>query len=283
MKRSRLLIMLTVLALLAACKGKNYSASADTTMSTTDSILNKARLVKTADVSFKVKDVRKTGEAIATLTDQYDGMVMHHQMQSEVRQSENVHLSNDSVMLVTAFNTTADMTVKIPSEKLEAFINQVNRMGIYITSSKVDIEDRTLDYLSSRLKMDSRKEFVVQQKKGKIVVKHPEDVLAVKDDIVDKQVSNLRTDAEVAYSTIKLSFHQNDTILKEIIANSDPSAYNIPITQRIVLALIAGWNIFMDMIIGLLNLWVFIFAGIAAWLGYRYYRRKTHRIHQASA
>ncbi|MEO6851144.1 MAG: hypothetical protein ABI203_07525, partial [Mucilaginibacter sp.] len=74
------------------------------------------------------------------------------------------------------------------------------------------------------------------------------------------------------------NFYQSDTILKETIANDDPSAYNIPIFQRLGLALANGWAIFMDMVVGLLNLWVFVLAGIALWVGYRFYRKKTKMI-----
>jgi hypothetical protein len=274
MKTRILLIMLSAIALLAACKGKNYSSSADSAMVGTDAELNKSKLVKTADVSFKVKNVRQTGEAIANLTTQYNGMVMHHQMQSTVKQSDNVHLSNDSLLLISAFTTTADMTVKVPSEKLEDFINQVDHMGIYINASMMDVEDRSFNYLSTKLKAENRKEFVNDQKAGKIIIKHPDEVLGIKDDIVDKKINNLKTDEEVSYSMIKLSFYQSDTILKEVVANDNPAAYNLPVLPRIALAFASGCGIFMDLLVGLINLWVFIFAGLAIWACYRYYKRK---------
>lgn len=277
MKTRILMILLAAGVLLAACKGKPYKSQADS-VKAADSAFNSVKLVKTADVSFKVKNVRQTGEAIVSLTDKFGGMVMHHQMQSSIKQCNNVHLNNDSVMLVSAFNTTADMTIKIPSEELEDFINQVDRMGIYINSSTMDIEDKSLDYLSTKLKEVNREELVNQQKSGKITLKHPDEILAVKDDMVDKKINNLRTDDEVTYSTVKLNFYQSDTILKETITNDDPSAYNIPIFQRMGLAFGDGWAIFMDLIVGLINLWVFILAGLAIWAGYRYYRRKTHLI-----
>ena len=37
-------------------------------------------------------------------------------------------------MRVTSFNTTADMTVKVPSAKLDDFMNQVAQMGIYVNN-----------------------------------------------------------------------------------------------------------------------------------------------------
>jgi len=132
--------------------------------------------------------------------------------------------------------------------------------------------------LSSKLKAENREEMVNKQKSGKIILKHPDELLAVKDDMVDKKISNLKTDEDVTYSTINLNFYQSDTILKETIANDDPSAYNIPMFQRLGLAFANGWSIFMDMIVGLLNLWVFVLAGLGIWAGYRFYRKKTRVI-----
>ena len=178
-------------------------------------------------------------------------------------------------MLVSAFNTTANMTVKIPSDKLEDFVNQVNHMGIYINSSKMDVDDRTFDYLSAELKENNRNEFVNQQQKAeKITSKRAEELLKVKDDIVDKQVTNLKTDYDVKYSTVTLNFYQSDTILKEIVANDDPSAYDIPLSKRMGLAFATGWAAFMDVLVVLINFWVFVPIGLCVWLGYRYYRKR---------
>jgi len=271
--KTKFLTLIVAVAMLAACKGKGKSAEADSARGS--SVELKRVLVKTADINFKVKNVLKTGEAIAVLTDQYNGMVMHHQTQSEMKASENIRLSNDSIMLVSAYNTTADMTVKIPSEKLENFINQVSHLGIYINSSKMDIEDRSLGYLSSKLKTENREELVAQQKSGKVTLKHPQDILSVKDDIVDKQISNLKTDEDATYSTITLNFYQTDTINKEVVANNDPSAYNIPVIKRLGLALANGWFVFMDLVVAMANLWMFILLGIGVWFGVIFYRKRV--------
>src|SRR5205814_603803 len=110
-------------------------------------------------------------EHISALTTGVNGMVMHHQMGSTAERSLDVHISDDSVMRVTSFNTSAEMTVKIPCSKLEEFMNQVGHMGIYVNNRGMDITDKSLDYLSSQLKLKSRTELVSQQKKGKIIIK----------------------------------------------------------------------------------------------------------------
>ncbi|WP_295675096.1 DUF4349 domain-containing protein [uncultured Mucilaginibacter sp.] len=276
--KTKFLIPLAGLAFLCACKGKsgsyetlNNSISADTLMK--DSISG-AKLVKTAGIHFKVKNVQQTAEHIAALTTGINGMVIHHQMGSTAERSQDIRISNDSVMRVTAFNTTAEMTVKIPSTKLDEFLNQVGHLGIYVNDRSMDITDKSLDYLSAQLKLKNRAELVSQQRKGKIIIKKPEDVLNLKDDMIDQQIGNRQIDDAVKNSIVTLSFYQSNTINKEVIANDDPSAYNLPFFRRLGMAVENGWGIFVDVIIGMANLWVFILAGIGAWVLLRNYRGK---------
>ncbi|MBB3054933.1 DUF4349 domain-containing protein [Mucilaginibacter gotjawali] len=276
--KTKFLIPLAGLAFLCACKGKsgsyellNNSSSADTVSK--DSVSG-PKLVKTAGIHFKVKNVQQTAEHITALTTGINGMVIHHQMGSTAGRSQDIRISNDSVMRVTAFNTTAEMTVKIPSTKLDEFLNQVGHLGIYVNDRSMDITDKSLDYLSAQLKLKSRAELVSQQKKGKIVIKKPEDVLNLKDDMIDQQIGNRQIDDAVKNSIVTLSFYQSNTINKEVIANDDPSAYNLPFFRRLGMAIENGWGIFVDVIIGMAKLWVFIIAIIGVWVLVRNYRIK---------
>jgi len=280
MKTKILIPLLAGVALLCACKGKggyeviNNSSSADT-VSRADSATG-PKLVKIADMHFKVKNVQQTSEHIASLVTGYNGMVIHHKMGSTPERSQDIRISNDSVMRVTSISTSADMTVKIPSAKLEEFMNQVAHMGIYVNNRGMDITDKSLDYLSSQLKLKNRNELVSQQKRGKIIIKNPANVLALKDDQVDEQISNRGIDDAVKNSVVSLSFYESNTINKEIIANDDPSAYNLPFFKRLVMAMANGWGIFVDVVIGIANLWVFILAGIGIWVLIANY--KTRRL-----
>jgi len=283
MKAKFLIPLIAGLGLLWACKGKtgsyevvNNSGSSAADSTKLDSIkLSAPKLVKAAGIHFKVKNVEQTAEHITALVTSINGMVIHHQMGSTAERSLDVRISYDSVMRVTSFNTTADMTVKIPSSKIEEFMNQVGHMGIYVNNRSMDITDKSLDYLSSQLKLKSRTELVAQQKKGTIIIKKPEDVLNLKDDMIDQQIGNRQIDDAVKNSIVTLSFYQSNTINKEIIANDDPSAYNLSFFKRLGMALENGWTMFVDVIIGLANLWVFILAGVGVWLVIRRYKSRV--------
>ena len=276
------------LLLLAACKGKGGSSAdyefigksksgsgAADTVAKSDTSKVEQKLVKTADITFKVKNVQKTGEDIAAMVAGYKGMVMHHRVQSTAGASRDVHVSNDSIMRISDFNTNGEMLVRLPSANLEEFMTKVSHLGIYVNRSQMDIDDRSLDYLSEQLKLNDRQELVAAQKAGQIKIKNPTNVLLLKDDMVDQKIQNLRTDLAVKYSVVSLSFYQTDNVVKEIIPNDDPSAYNIPFFQRLALSLVSGWSIFVDLFMGLMNLWVFILCGLGIWWAIAAYKKRN--------
>ena len=115
---------------------------------------------------------------------------------------------------------------------------------------------------------------VSQQKSGKVVIKDPAKVLDLKDDMIDQQISNRQIDNDVKYSTVSLNFNQSNTINKELIANDDPSVYGLPFFKRLGMALGNGCDLFLDLLIGLADIWLFILLGAGIWLAARYYRKK---------
>ncbi|TSD64146.1 DUF4349 domain-containing protein [Inquilinus sp. KBS0705] len=275
--KTKILMALAGIVLFAACKGnydrRSSESSDSTSIAQEKAIADKPKLVKNAGISFKVNNARQTGDSIANLTAKYNGLVMHHQLSSEVMHSEKIFLSNDSIRQVSVINTVADMTVRVPSERLEEFINQVGRMTLHIDSMRMNVEDKSADYLSSQLKAKNRKDWVLQ-KKDEGEAKNADAILAMKDNVVDNQINNVKTDAAVKYSTVVLSFYQNSTVDNEVLANDDPSAYHAPFFNRLGMALANGWYVFADIIFALANLWVFILAGVGAWFLFRLYKRK---------
>ncbi|WP_171972547.1 DUF4349 domain-containing protein [Mucilaginibacter polytrichastri] len=282
MKTKKLNAMLLIgVVLFAACKGSSsrYEALniADTVIANKDNSQSATKLIKTASMNFKVKDVEHTNEAIGNLTNKYNGMLLHHNVTSTIEQTKDFRQTDDSVKRVSSIRTVADITVKIPSAKLEDFMNDVGKLSVYVTERKLDITDKSLDYLSGRLKLKSRSQIIAQQKSGKIVVKDPSAVLYLKDDMIDEQVNNLKIDDAVNYSVLDLHCYQSNRINKEIIANDNPSAYQNSYFNRFGMALQNGVVLFEELILGIANFWLLILLGVFSWVGYRYYRHKKQK------
>ena len=144
MKTKILIPLLAVVIILAGCNGKR--GSEEFTSSSFDTISLKKnmadtvaapKLIKTADIRFKVKNVRQTCEDVSALTTGYGGLVLHHKVESSQIRSTDSRKSDDSITRVTAFSTAAEITVKIPSDKLDEFLNKVERMGLYVNNRQM--------------------------------------------------------------------------------------------------------------------------------------------------
>ena len=279
MKMSNLLVLLAALCLFGACTrgGRHESEFNKDVIITADTVLSDssgAKLIKTAQVDMKVKDVAKVSEEVTLLTTNYHGMVMNHHLQSGEVRSEDMKLNGDSIQRVTVYHTTAAITVKIPPAILNQFMRDVSNLGLHVNVRRMDIEDKTFDYLTSQLYQSNRNELAAQQKAGKIVFKDPTTLLRVSDDLANEKVNNIRISHEIQYCVVDLALTQSNTVSIEHIANDDPSVYQIPFLHRIAFSLNHGWTLFADVIVGIANLWVFLILGIVAWFAVRHYKIK---------
>ena len=166
------------------------------------------------------------------------------------------------------------MTVKIPPAKVESFVNEVAGMGIQINQLKMSVDDKTFDYVTNRLKLKNQAELVEREKDGTTHAKSADELLAIKDNMVDQAVKNLKTDDSTKNSVTKLNFYESNVIHRETIANPDLAAYNLPYFTRLGTSIKTGWEVFMNIIIELAYLWVLLPVGYAVWLGVRYYNRR---------
>lgn len=276
--KAKILIPLAGLALFCSCgRGRyepvNNSSSADTIAAATDTAAVR-KLIKTAAMDFKVRNVRLTTDSIEKLTTAWGGMTMHQQISSTPVSSHDFKLGSDSILRVTAYNTHAEMTVKIPVTKLPAFLSKVAALSIYVRSQSLDISDESLQYLSAQLKLKSRAEIIRQQKAGKIIIKNPADVLNLKDDMVDQQINNRAIDDDVKNSVVSLIFSQNNTIGKEVVANDEPENYAMPFFKRLGNAFADGVGLFQSLVILIADCWLVILVVIAGWIAMRRLKKK---------
>jgi len=293
--KTKILIPLAGVALFCACKGAGSgSQSADydtaksqaTAVSTVKTDPGQAakssqvapKLVKTASMHFKVKSVQQTSDQIAALTAGCNGRVIYHTINSVPGDSTTIHKTDDSLLKITVLNVTGDMTVRIPSAKVETFVGQVAQMGMVVNSFKFEINDKTFDYLATRLKVKNQKEREGSSESGSANLKDPDNLLNYKNHIIDQQINNLKTDDSVKNAVIALSFYEGNVIHKELVANPDLSAYNLPLSTRMGTSFKNGWAVFVDFMVELANFWVLAPIGGLIWMVLRYYNRRKKTI-----
>ena len=269
-----------VLAIAAfGCNGekKEALATADTTeanLENNDTLLTE-KIIKTADMRFRVKDVQSSKEKLMGIIRNMGGSLSEFSIQSNVQRMEKVKYSADSLLELTAYTTEGTLVAKVPSDKLDDFTNQVVRLSVFVDQQSLKMDDQSIAYLANKLKNVNRVEAVEQlNKHASKKSNNVETALLLKDDYVDKKIENLLIDNKVKYSNITLNFYQDNTVRKQLVANDNLYDYRPGFGNRIVLNLQNGWVIFVETILVLTNLWVLILLAVAGFYLFKRYKRQ---------
>lgn len=267
---------LTALGCSSDKKSGAYDVAEQKSIATLSDTTVTEKIVKTADMKFRVKDVQHTKETLGSILKAEGGTIAEFNTHSVVRQNDKVKYSADSLLELISYRVEGLVVAKIPSEKLDDFTNQVAKMAVFIDDQSLKQDDLSLNYLSNQLKNKNKVEAVTQLNNSvsgkKISV--AERSLALKDDLVDNKVNNLLTDRNVKYSTITLNFYQDNTVKKMIVVNDNLSDYRPDFFKRFWLSFENGWSVFKEFILILANLWALILVAVAGYFVFRHYRRK---------
>ena len=233
------------------------------------------KIVKTADMRFRVKDVQQTKENLSSILKSQGGTVAEFSIQSSIQGNQKVKYSTDSLREITSYRTEGYFVAKIPSEKLDDFTNTIAKMAVFVDQQAMKMDDQSMNYLANRLKAQNRIDVLKSiNKTAKRKNTNIETSLYLKDDYVDRKIENLEIDDRVKFSTITLNFYQDNTVKVLTVANDHIADYRPAFFQRLGLNIISGWIIFKEIILFLANLWVLIAFGLIAFFCVRYYTRK---------
>jgi len=250
------------------------SDSTNANLESTDSLLNE-KIIKTADMRFRVKDVQNTKEKLSTAIKLEGGTIAEFTVQSNIQQTEKVKYSADSLLELTSYRTEGLVIAKIPSDKLDEFTNKVAKLAVFIDQQSLKMDDQSIVYLSNKLKNENRVEAVEQlNKHANKKSNNVETSLSLKDDYIDKKIENLMIDTKVQYSTITLNFYQDNTVKTILVGNDNLYSYRPNFLTQLGLSFQNGWYIFKEFILVVMNLWVWIVIATAAYFSLKYYRKR---------
>ena len=159
---------------------------------------------------------------------------------------------------------------------MDDFTNMIAKMALFVDNASMKMDDQSIAYLSNRLKVANRVDAL--DKINKVATKksaNVESALYIKDDLVDKKIENLTIDSKVKFSTITLSFYQENTIKTITIGNDNLYDYRPGFANRLWLNIVNGWTIFKEIILALVNLWMVILLGIGSFFVIRHFVRKN--------
>jgi hypothetical protein len=268
-------LLFSSLLCLTICSCQNNTGEKDIVNSLTDTTSitgltgDSVKLVKTASIDVKVKDVEKAGWGVSALAQQLGGKVFHQQLETMEGERKELKLSDDSLMVITAYTPRAAITVRVPSENLELFLHNITELGYYTNRSQLDIDDKSLVFLENNLKQKNRQGEISKPRNGAQDLSSLASI-NVKDAMIEQGITNRSIDADVHYSLVNVSLFQNSLVRKEVIANYILSGYELPFSKRLLNAIGNGWEMFLSFILFLAHFWMFLLGAGIAWITYRY-------------
>ncbi|WP_460473065.1 DUF4349 domain-containing protein [Emticicia fontis] len=240
------------------------------------------KFLRTADMQFKVKDVRKSSEQIEDLTTKYGGFITYSHMHSDEQEKKTVVISEDSLLQVSTVSVENDIIIRVPNQHLSSVLKELNSMMLYVDHRTIKAEDVRLQMLSNDLankrqeKFVDRNQTVHENRKGNIgtAVEAEEALLNHQMLADDHKIQNLNLQDQVDYSTLTIKLYQATFLNKVMIENRQGiDNYRPNVFLRIWDSAKIGWMFLEDVLVILMRLWVFILlGGVGLW--YYLYKKK---------
>lgn len=277
MKALILSVTVVLFLLLSGCNTNNENDgiskfnTSDTT-SGSGSAKDVARLIKTAAINIKVKNAEESARAISNLTKRSGGMVFHRKIESTEENHKELSITTDSILSIKVFSPHAEMKVRVPSANLGEFLFNISDLGYFTADSRLDIEDKTLNYLENRLKQENRLSALSNASIKTNKVSTVLNSIVIRDEAIAQNIANKNIEADVAYSVVDIALYQNPIVKKEIMANNNIGNIDLPLGKRLASAMDEGLQYFISIVLVILHLWVFILIGLMFVFGYRYSR-----------
>lgn len=283
--KKTVIILLAATIVLTGCAKNEKAENSPVSAESSDNIMSSSvatvniegkKFVKTADINLDVKDAYQSTMNIEHSVASVGGYVTESDLQSHILSEEVLPLSQDSAKEVKKYYISANLTARVPNEKMGDFLMTLNREIQFPNYRIIKAEDVTLNLKSSELDnqnlQNSQKKLdTLLKQKGNIdkkseIIDNQEEKVS---QINQNQIRNLDLDDKITYSTISIQLQENPKIKTIIIANTDKSIDFAGLKYKIFHALESGLYLLQNVVVALLYLWPLWILGIIIYLLYK--------------
>ncbi len=259
----KILIIYLGLFYFTGCKQKNYSDEAllipeditkeydilsekSSESSSNLSPTKDLKIIKSAKVKFKVKNVKAATNSIKEFALKYNGYISDLRFENTLYSLEN------------------HFTIKIPQENFDTMMDSIIKVAEFVDYENITTEDITEQYvdlqsrLKTKLEVKERYEAVLR-KNAKTV----EDILATEEKLRVIQEEIEAAQGKLKYLTDKVRFSKIRIDLYETVDyKEEPESYTKTFWSKSRDGLAFGWNIIETLILGLIYIWPLLIIGL---------------------
>jgi hypothetical protein len=236
------------------------------------------KFIRKAELNFKVKNVQASTNVIEDLVEKYKGFVIKAQLTTNILNTNEVEISEDSVLLNKSYNISNEITLRIPNEYFEKVQRDIQPLMTFLDNRTISAEDVSLDLMASELrknrytKFENSYEKTIDSKGKKLgeTTTAEENLFNHQSEADINHVETLKTKDEVNYSTITLHLYQPVAVIQEMLPNIENThAFKPNLFIRLWQSIREGWYILEEILVALTRLWFLILLGIGAFWMYK--------------
>lgn len=249
----------------------------DSISSVADLQVKDKQFIKSAEVTMDVKDVYDTTIYLEKSLKELGGFVTSSNLNSHIMSEETFNTSNESAMLVRKFQTENNMEVRIPTEKLGAFLQIINDKKLFLNSRIILAEDVTANIKLAKLEANRN------EKTGKNIsqLKTDKDKVNLIDNNEsennDQKIANFNMADQLKYSAVQITLKEPKLRIAEIavtnVKNID-NKYKNNFFYEVKNAIAEGFYLIQKIAIGLVAIWPLLVLGGLLF----YFLRKKKRL-----
>jgi hypothetical protein len=242
------------------------------------------KLIRNAELKFKVANVLTATEKIEDLTAKYDGYIVYSNLQNRQDEYDRIQYRRDSILICQQITVVNNIQLRIPNVKLDSFIRNLNAFVLFLDSRVIKLNDVTYQYMRNMKKTERLKNYSIRQlkhidnKNSKLHETTPaeENLLNSQIQTDETQINNMELDDQLKYCNISIEIYQKPIVVKEVVFNFGYVASSKPgFFKRMLDSIIYGWWILEEIIIFLLKFWWIAVLVLSGLVIFKYFNRKT--------
>lgn len=217
------------------------------------------KLVRAGGINFQSEDIEKDYAKIKSMLGGFNAYL------------ENENQSNDN------YRKSYNLSIRVPSEKYDSLLNGISGIAFKVENKYSNVDDVTERYYDLQSRIQNKKELEIRYREILSKANQVKDILEI-----ERNLNEVRTDIEMMegqfnYLSKQIKFSSLQVQFYEELPYELNSPKKKGFWVRIFNALDNGWQVFLTVLVGLVTLWPFYFAGALIFVLVIYLKRRNKK------
>lgn len=246
--------------------------------------LKNRSLAISGEISFETDNVLKTNHEIENLTLKHGGYIQNSHIANQEGDTHTLFMGNNQKKQLITYYLHADVVVRIPKQNAAAFLSELSPLIEFLEYRNFLAEDVKLDIEKAQLQAQIQRETQTQLQETDTQT-ISQNALA-KEKQLNARIQKKMLEDKVDFATITLKFHETAKVSQKIvpdIGNQIKQESNYTFFDQLKNSLATGWYYFLQFILFVSELWVFILVLCASVYAVNRWRKHRKKIKQTQA